>query len=125
MEEVNTDFFVLIPPFNESPAQYYHEKFMPTLSSRSIWKLGLYAEEMANKEDNPELRYLIINEFGDIDIGYKYRVCPFEDGKYAIVKIEYTDSNKKPNIKIDKSRLDIISYDDNDYMLGCKCNKCK
>ena len=98
---------------------------MPTLSSRSIWKLGLHAEEMANKEDNPELRYLIINEFGDIDIGYKYRVCLFEDGKYAIVKIEYTDSKKKPNKKIDKSRLDIISYDDNDYILGCKCNKCK
>ena len=87
---------------------------MTTLSSRSIWKLGLHAEEMANKEDNPGLRYLIINKFGDINIGYKYRVCPFEDGKYAIVKIEYTDTNKKPNIEIDKNRLDIIPYDEND-----------
>ena len=125
IEKVNTDFFVLIPPFNESTAQYYHEKSMPTLSSRSIWKLGLYAEEMANEEDNPELRYLIINKFGHTYIGYKYRVCPFEDGKYAILKIEHTDTNKKPNIEIDKNRLDIIPYDENDCMLGYKCNKCK
>ena len=33
---------------------------MPTLTAKSIWKLGLLAEEKACKEDNPELRYLII-----------------------------------------------------------------
>ena len=81
----NIDSFVLIPPFNESTAQYYHEKFMPTLTTKNIWKLGLLAEEKAIKEDNTELRYLITNKFGDISIGYKYRVCPFEDGNYAIV----------------------------------------
>ena len=49
---------------------------MPTLTTKSIWKLGLLAEEKAIKEDYPELRYLIINKFGDINMGYKYRVCP-------------------------------------------------
>ena len=33
---------------------------MPTLTAKSIWKLGLLAEEKACKEDNPELKYLII-----------------------------------------------------------------
>ena len=36
IEKVNTDFFLLIPPFNKSTAQYYHEKSVPTLSSKSI-----------------------------------------------------------------------------------------
>ena len=27
--KANTNFFVLIPVFNESTAQYYYEKFMP------------------------------------------------------------------------------------------------
>ena len=76
IEKANTDFFLLIPPFNEPTAQYYHEKLMPTLTTKSIWKLGLLAEEKAIKEEYPELRYLIINRFGDINIGYKYRVCP-------------------------------------------------
>ena len=31
----------------------------------------------------------------------------------------------KPIIDIYKSRLDTIPYDDNDCMIGCKCNKCK
>ena len=44
---------------------------MPTLRAKSIWKLGLLAEENACKEDNPELRYLIINKFGDINMEYK------------------------------------------------------
>ena len=60
--------------------EYYHEKFMPTLTTKNIWKLGLLAEEKVIKEDNLELRYLIINKFGDINMGYKFRVCPFEDG---------------------------------------------
>ena len=35
-------------------------------------------------------------------------------------------NNTKPNIDIDTSRLDIIPYDDeDDYLIGCKCNKCK
>ena len=29
---------------------------MPTLTAKSIWKLGLLAEEKPCKEDNPELR---------------------------------------------------------------------
>ena len=40
IEKPNTDFFVLIPPFNESTAQYNHERFMPTLTAKSIWKKG-------------------------------------------------------------------------------------
>ena len=54
---------------------------------------------------------------------YKYRVCPFEDGNYAIVEINYIGNDTKPNIDVDKSRLDTIPYDDNDCMIGCKCNK--
>ena len=50
-------------------------------------KLGLLAEGKVSKEDNQELRYLNKNKFGDITMGYKYRVCPIEDGNYAIVKI--------------------------------------
>ena len=64
MENTTTDFFVLIPPFNESTAKYCHGKVMPTLRAKIIWKLGILAEEKACKEDNPELRYLIINKFG-------------------------------------------------------------
>ena len=40
---------------------------MLTLSSKSILKLGLLPGEKACQEDNPELRYLIINKFGDIN----------------------------------------------------------
>ena len=50
IEKVNTDFFVLIPPFNESTTQYYHETFMPTLAAIGIWKLVLLAEEKTCKE---------------------------------------------------------------------------
>ena len=39
-------------------------------------------------------------------MGYKYRVCPFEDENYAIVEINYIGNDMKPNIDIDKSRLD-------------------
>ena len=61
IEKANTGFFVLISSFNESTAQYYHERFMQTLAARIIWKLGLLAEEKEIKEDNTELRYLIMN----------------------------------------------------------------
>ena len=101
IEKGNSNFFVLIPPVNECPAQYYHEHFMPTLTSKNTWKLGLLAEEKACKEDNPELRYLIINKFGDINMGYKYRVCPFEDGNYALVETNYIGINIKPIIDIE------------------------
>ena len=57
----NTGFFGLISPFNESAAQYSHERFMETLAARIIWKLRLLAEEKEIKEDNTELRYLIMN----------------------------------------------------------------
>ena len=66
IQNANTDFFVLIPPFNASTGRYYHEAFMPTLTAKGIWKLGLLAEEKVSKEDNQELRYLNINIFGDI-----------------------------------------------------------
>ena len=61
IEKANTGLFVLISPFNESAAQYYHERFMQKLAARIIWELGLLAEEKQIKEDNTELRYLIIN----------------------------------------------------------------
>ena len=54
---------------------------MPTFKTKNICKLGLLVEEKASIEENPELRYSIINKFVDINRGYKYRVCPFEDGK--------------------------------------------
>ena len=41
---------------------------MLTLTAKNIWKLGLLAEEKVCKEDNPELRYLIINRFSDINM---------------------------------------------------------
>ena len=115
----------MIPPFNESTAQYYYEKFVPTLTAKSIWEFRLLAEEKACAEDNPELIYLIINKFGNINMGYKYCACPFEDGNYAIAEINYIGNDTKPNIDIDKSRLDTIPSDDNDCMIGCKCNMCK
>ena len=49
IENANTDLFVLIPPFNASTARYYHETFMPTLTAKGIWKLGLLAEESGTK----------------------------------------------------------------------------
>ena len=99
---------------------------MPTLTGKSIWKLGLLAEEKACKKDNPEYRYLIINKFGDINMEYKYRVCPFEDENSAIVEINYIVDDTKPNIDIDRSRLGIIPYDnEDDCLIGCKYNKCK
>ena len=98
---------------------------MPTLTTKTKLKLGLLAEKKANKEDNPELRYLIINKFGDINMGYKYSVSSFEDGNHAIKEINYIWDDMKPIIDIYKSRLDTIPYDDNDCMIGCKCNKCK
>ena len=50
-------------------------------------------------------------------MGYKYRVYPFEDGNYAIVEINYIGNEVKPDISIDKSRLDIIPYDNKDDCL--------
>ena len=114
IEKANTGFFVLIPPFNESTAQYYHERFMQTLAIRIIWKSGLLAEEKEIKADNPELEHLIINKSGDINMGYKYRLCRFEDGNYAIVEINYIRNDKNLNINIYKSELDTIPYDEND-----------
>ena len=121
MEKANADFFVLIPPFNKSTAQYCHGKVMPTLRAKSIWKLRYLSEEKACKEDNPELRYLIINKFGDINMEYKYPVSPFEDGNYAIVETNDIGNYMKPNINIDKSRLDTSPYDEEyDCLIGHK-----
>ena len=59
-------------------------------------------------------------------MGYKYRVWPLEDRNYAIVEINYIGNDMKPNINIDKSRLDTTPYDDeDDCLIGCKCTKCK
>lgn len=99
---------------------------MPALTAKSIWKLGLLAKEKAWNEDNPKLRYLIINKFGGINIGHKYRVCHLDDDNYAIVEINYIGCDTKPIIDIDKNRLDVIPFDDkDDYLIGCKCNKYK
>ena len=75
---------------------------MPTLTAKSIWKLRLLAEKKACKKDNPELRYLINNKFGDINMGYKYRVRPSEDGNYPIVELNYIGNDVKADINIDK-----------------------
>ena len=69
---------------------------------------------------------MIINKFGEINMGYKYCAWPFEDGNYAIVEINYIGNDMKPDISIDKSGLDTVLYDDeDDCLIGCKCNKCK
>ena len=34
-------------------------------------------------------------------------------------------NNTKPNIDIDTSRLDMPYDDEDDCLIGCKCNKCK
>ena len=44
---------------------------------------------------------------------------------FAIAEINYIGNDIKPIIDIDKSRLYIIPYDDeDDCLIGCKC-KCK
>ena len=86
-------------------------------------EIGIISWKKACKKGNPELRYLIINKFGDINTGYKYRVCPYEDGNYVIVEINYIGNDVKPDINIDKSRLDVIPYDD--CLRGDKRNKWK
>ena len=94
IRNANTDYFVLIPPFSQSTATYYHEKFILNLSPKNIEKVGNLWLDYESRENNNELRYLMVNKYGYITIGYKYCVCPFEDGeKYAIVKIKY---NKDP-----------------------------
>lgn len=52
-----------------------------------------------------------------MSLGYKYHVCPFEDGtKYAITEIEYgKDKIKAPNIPIDENKLDLPPYDSDYY----------
>ena len=123
IEKGNTDLFVVKPPFDESRAQYYHQKVMLTLTAKCILKLGLLTGEKAWQEDNPELRYLILNKFGDINMYCKYWVCLFEDGNYVIVEINCIGDNTKSNIDVGKSRLDVIPNDEED---DCKqCNKCK
>ena len=41
-------------------------------------------------------------------MGYKNRVCSFEDRNHTIIKISYIGNELKPDISIDKSRLDTI-----------------
>ena len=47
IEKGNTDLFVVKPPFDESRAQYYHQKVMLTLTAKCILKLGLLTGEKA------------------------------------------------------------------------------
>ena len=57
-------------------------------------------------------------------MGYKYRVFPFENGNYAIIEINYIGNDVKPDINIDKRRLDVIPYNyEDDCLIGCKCKK--
>ena len=49
-------------------------------------------------------------------MSYKYHLCRFEDGNYAIVEINYIGNDTNSNINIDKSRLDTIRYNENDRM---------
>ena len=49
--KANTGYFVLVPPFSEYAAQYYHEKFMPYLSAKNILKLGKNAVIKSEEED--------------------------------------------------------------------------
>ena len=59
-------------------------------------------------------------------MGYKYRACLFEDGNYAIVEVNQIGNDVKPDINIDKSRLDVIPYEDEDEcLIDCKFNKSK
>ena len=88
IEKANTDYFVLIPPISKSCATYYHETFIPSLLPKNIEKIGNLCLDYESNENNSELRYLMVNEYGDITIGHKYRLCSFEDGeKYAITEI--------------------------------------
>ena len=78
---------------------------------KNILKLGKNAVIKSEEEDDAELGYLIINTFGQMTIGYKCHVCPFEDGnKYAITKIEYGDKKTNSSIQIDEHRLGIYPY---------------
>ena len=38
IEKANIEFLVLIPPYNESTAQYFHEILMPTLATKNKLK---------------------------------------------------------------------------------------
>ena len=103
IKKENTDYFVLVPPFSEYAAQYYHEKFIPDLSAKNIVKIRKTALIRSEVEKNPELPYSIINIFGQITIGFKNHVCQFEDGnKYAITKTKYGDGKIKTDVSINR-----------------------
>ena len=60
IEKANTDFNILIPPFNLSTAEYYHTMFLRSLNPNMIKKLGRTAIRLS--KNNPQLKYIIINE---------------------------------------------------------------
>ena len=99
LENVNTDCFVLVTPFTEYAAHYYHEESMPLLSARQIVKLGLDASARASEENNPELRHITINKSGQILFGYTYNVCPFEDGNKYEILIDWDKTDIYPYIE--------------------------
>ena len=74
LEKENTDYIVLIPPFNIWSARYYRENFISHLSVNAIINLG--DDAFSKRFDDPELNYLIFNNSGDISMGSKYRMCP-------------------------------------------------
>ena len=99
LEKANTDYIVLIPPFNISSATYYGEKFISHLSVNAIINLGYNA--FTKSFNDPELNYLVINKFGDISMGYKYRVYAVENGdKYILIEIKYGGSKLSVDSRI-------------------------
>ena len=109
LKKANTDYIVVIAPFNISSATYYSH-----ISVNAIINLG--DDAFSKSFNDPKLNYLIMNKFGDISMGYKYRVCPVDNGdKYIWIKIKYSGSK--------------ISVDSCIYGTECtvrnKCQKCE
>ena len=113
LEKANTDYIVLIPPFNISSAIYYGEKFI-LLSVNAIINLGDNA--FTKSFNDPEMNYLVINKFGDISMDYKCRVHAVENGdKYILIQIKYGGS---------KLSVDSCVYG-NVCSIKNKCQKCE
>ena len=55
--------------------------------------INLGDDAFAKSFNDPELNYLVINKFGYISMGYKYRVYAVENGdKYILIEIKYGGS---------------------------------
>ena len=73
LKKANTDYIVVIAPFNISSATYYSH-----ISVNAIINLG--DDAFSKSFNDPKLNQLIMNKFGDISMGYKYGVCPVDNG---------------------------------------------